>query len=177
MKIKKLILYTDQLDSEKKFYTETIGFPLIKESSNSFSVKVGWSELSFKKTDEKYRYHYCFLIPANRLNQALEWMEKRTKIIDIENGKKIQNFETWNADSFYFYDASGNIAEFIVRYDLKNDDHDEFGISKVLGVNEIGMPTTDIIKISPEPFEAVVENAGKEYLVEFENEKLKVTII
>jgi len=144
MKFKKLKLYTNKLEAELKFYSETLGFEILEQKSNSFSVKVGWSELSFEKSKNEYKYHYCFLIPANKLNEALIWMEKRTEIVNIEKGRKTQNFESWNADSFYFYDASGNIAEFIVRYDLKNNDNSDFDISKVLGVNEMGMPTTNV---------------------------------
>lgn len=147
MKFKKLKLYTNKLESELKFYSETLGFEILEQKSNSFSVKVGWSELSFEKSEKEYKYHYCFLIPANKLDQALEWMEERTEIVNIENGRKVQNFESWNADSFYFYDASGNIAEFIVRYDLKNNDYSrDFDISNILGVNEMGMPTANIKK-------------------------------
>lgn len=148
MRFKKLKLYTNKLESELKFYSKTLGFKIIERSKNSFTIKIGWTELTFEKTGNEYQYHYCFLIPSNKLNEALEWMEKRVEIIDIENGRKTQKFETWNADSFYFYDASGNIAEFIVRYDLKNDDQTDFDISKVLGVNEMGMPTTDIQKMN-----------------------------
>jgi catechol 2,3-dioxygenase-like lactoylglutathione lyase family enzyme len=148
MKFKKLKLYTNKLESELKFYSETLGFEILEQKPNSFSVKVGWSELSFEKSEKEYKYHYCFLIPANKLNEALKWMEKRTEIVNIENGSKIQNFESWNADSFYFYDASGNIVEFIVRYDLKNYDNSDFDISKVLGVNEMGMPTANVKQTS-----------------------------
>lgn len=73
-------------------------------------------------------------------------MEKRTAVVTIENGRKTQNFESWNADSFCFYDASGNFAEFIVRYDLKYNENSDFNISKVLGINKMGMPTADIKK-------------------------------
>lgn len=221
MKFKKLKLYTNKFESELKFYSETLGFKIIEQSADTFTVKVGWSELSFERSENDHKYHYCFLIPANKLNQAIEWMEKRIEIIDIEKGKKIQNFESWNADSFYFYDASGNIAEFIVRYDLRNNDTTDFDISKVLGVNEIGMPTTEVnkmnsqlqrevktkfwkgdlerfgtngsqegmlllpnhnikehwfptlLKIKPENFDAIIENDGKTYNLEFRNEKLK----
>lgn len=146
MKFTKLKLYTNKLESELKFYSETLGFEVLEQNENFFSIKVGWSELSFEKSEKEYNYHYCFLIPANKLHEALKWMEKRTEIVNIENGRKTQNFESWNADSFYFYDASGNIAEFIVRYDLKNNDNSDFDISKVLGVNEMGMPTANVKK-------------------------------
>ncbi|MFA9388314.1 MAG: VOC family protein [Prolixibacteraceae bacterium] len=148
MKFKKLKLYTNRLESELIFYSETLGFKIKEQSTNSFTVKIGWSEFSFEQSKKEHKYHYCFLIPANQLNQALEWMEKRTEIIEIEPGRKTQKFENWNADSFYFYDASGNIAEFIVRYDLKNSDNANFELSKVLGINEIGMPTCDVKKIN-----------------------------
>ncbi len=223
MKFKELKLYTDKLDQEKKFYSDTLGFSLIRESANSFSVQVGWSVLSFEKSKKQHSYHYCFLIPANKLNEALVWMEKRVPVIAIEADRKTQNFESWNADSFYFCDASRNIAEFIVRHDLKNNDHADFDSSRVLGISEMGMPVTDIstineqleteldtkfwkgdferfgtngsqegifllpnykvkdtwfptsAKIVPEPFEAVVENAGKEFKVEFGEELLKIS--
>jgi catechol 2,3-dioxygenase-like lactoylglutathione lyase family enzyme len=148
MKFKKLKLYTNKLEAELKFYSETLGFKLLEQNDYSFTVKTGWSELTFQKSEKEYQYHYCFLIPSNLLYQALQWMNKRMDIIDIENDRKIQNFESWNAASFYFYDASGNIAEFIVRYDLKNNDDANFEISKVLGLNEVGMPTNNVRKIN-----------------------------
>lgn len=223
MKFKKLKLYTTKLKAEFKFYTETLGFEIVEQKNNSFMVKVGWTELMFEESDKEHSYHYCFLIPSNKLRQALEWMERRVEIIDLENGRKTQNFETWNADSFYFYDASGNVAEFIVRYDLVNESNADFDISKVLGVNEMGMPTANVkkandqlekelktefwkgdlerfgtngnqegilllpnyklketwfptsLKIKSEPFEAVIDNNGEIYKIEFKNEKLKTT--
>ncbi|MCK0107894.1 glyoxalase [Flavobacteriaceae bacterium S0825] len=144
MKIKDLFLYTNKFESEKRFYSEILGFKIHKETIDSFTLKIGWSKLTFIKSDKAYKYHYCFLIPSNKLESAMQWMEKRTRVIDIENGRKTQRFETWNADSFYFFDASGNIAEFIVRHDLKNQSLKSFSIEDVVCVNEIGLPTTSI---------------------------------
>lgn len=225
MKFKKLKLYTNKLEPELKFYSETLGFKILEQNSFSFTIKIGWSELCFEKTDNSYKYHYCFLIPANKLEQALKWMEKRTNVIKLEKNRKIQNFKSWNADSFYFLDASGNIAEFIARYDLKNNNNSDFDISKVIGINEMGMPTANIkklnnqletaletefwkgdlerfgtngtqegifllpnfslksvwfptlIKIKPEPFEAIIKNNGKEYFIKYKNEKLFTTTV
>ena len=146
MKFKKLKLYTHKLKEELEFYSEVLGFELVASSEKTFTVKVGWSELTFEKSDRERTYHYCFLIPANQLQKALQWMEKRTTVVDIENGRKTQRFESWNADSFYFIDASGNIAEFIVRYDLNNEQQGDFDNSKVLCVNEMGMPVNNVDK-------------------------------
>ncbi|WP_299184756.1 glyoxalase [uncultured Aquimarina sp.] len=148
MKIQKLKLYTNKLVLEKQFYSETLGFEILESTVNHFTLKIGWSELTFEKSEKDYKYHYCFLIPSNKLNQAIEWMEKRVPILDLENGRKTQRFESWNADSFYFYDASGNIAEFIVRHELKNAIESDFKISDVLCVNEIGIPTSDVEKMN-----------------------------
>lgn len=148
MKFKELKLYTNKIELEFNFYSKILGFELVDYNTNSFTVKIGWSKLTFKKSEKEHLYHYCFLIPSNKLSEALEWMEKRTEVIEIESGRKTQNFESWNADSFYFYDGSGNIAEFIVRYDLYNEDSNGFNANTVLGINEIGMPTNNIEKIN-----------------------------
>ncbi len=148
MKIKELKLYTIKLKEEFDFYANTLGFEVIKHTDDLFTIRIGWSLLTFQKSDKEHKYHYCFLIPSNKLLEALNWMEKRVEIIDIDNGQKTVNFEGWNADSFYFYDASGNIAEFIVRYDLNNEVHDDFDILKVLCLNEIGLPSDDIVKVN-----------------------------
>ena len=161
MKIRKLKLFTNKLELEKIFYSKTLGFEIIESNSNSFTLKIGWSHLTFEKTEKIYEYHYCFLIPSNKLEQAMEWMEKRVSIVDIENERKTQRFENWNADSFYFYDASGNIAEFIVRQELDNGIDSNFNISNVLCVNEIGMPTND------------VEKTNNDYRQAIENQQLK----
>lgn len=144
MKIRKLSLYCFDLNSEKHFYKDVLGFSLIYEKDDSFTVKVGWSHLQFVKSAVAYQYHYCFLIPSNKLEEALIWMHNRTEVLEIEPKRYVQFFESWNAHSFYFLDANGNIAEFITRKDLNNDSKEAFSIDDVLCVNEIGMPTTNI---------------------------------
>ncbi|WP_417856805.1 VOC family protein [Xanthomarina gelatinilytica] len=146
MIIRELSLYTNKLELEKEFYSHTLGFDLIKQSNDSFSLKIGRSKLTFLKSSKANKYHYCFLIPSNKLDEAMSWLSKRVKILDIERGRKTQRFETWNADSFYFYDASGNVAEFIVRHDLENQSNKPFSIEDVICINEIGLPTTSIKK-------------------------------
>jgi catechol 2,3-dioxygenase-like lactoylglutathione lyase family enzyme len=113
MKIKELKLFTNQLEKQKEFFLKVLGFELLDEKENEFCLKIGWSKLRFVKSDKIHIYHYCFLIPSNKLIESLEWMNNRMKTIDVENGEKIVHFEDWNADSFYFYDGGGNIAEFI----------------------------------------------------------------
>lgn len=224
MKFKKLKLRTNKLEEELNFYSNTLSFQITEQIQNSFTVRIGWSELAFEKSENAHTYHYCFLIPSNLLKKAMEWMEERTEIIEIEHGRKTQYFETWNAASFYFNDASGNIVELIARYGLKNESNTDFDSSKILCVNEMGMPTNKIqqinnqlksdlktdfwkgdflrfgtngdeegifllpnyeakefwfptnLKIKPESFEAVIENKGEEYRVEFIDGQLKTSL-
>ncbi len=148
MKIKKLKLHTHALERELHFYAEILGFEIFAKGDDFFSAKIGWSELTFIKSERECKYHYCFLIPANQIQAALRWMEQRTSVLDIDNGRKIEHFIEWNAHSFYFYDASGNIAEFIARHNLQNNEKGDFDIFKVLAINEIGMPTDNIKKLN-----------------------------
>lgn len=91
------------------------------------------------------------MIPSNQLEAAIKWINPRLDIIKIEDERIIQNFESWNADSIYFYDGAGNIAEFIVRYDLKNETtNQKFDASQILCLNEIGMSTKNSEKINQE---------------------------
>ncbi len=153
MRIKQLTLYTNKLQEELTFYSSTLGFELLEQSTTSFSIKVGWSTLNFKHSDQPHHYHYCFLVPSTMLEAALNWMETKTAVIDLENGRKIETFENWNAQSFYFLDASGNVAELIARNELQYPGSESFTIENILGINEIGMPTTNIPKCHEKLFE------------------------
>ena len=145
MKIKRITLYTHQLEAQKSFYNDVLGFELTKETSQSFSVQAGWTELTFHKSDTVYIYHYCFMIPSNRLFQAIQWLQNKTDLIKIEGDRIIERFESWNANSIYFYDGAGNIAEFIVRHDLKNEKQDAgFSLTDIICLNEIGVVSGDI---------------------------------
>jgi hypothetical protein len=144
MKIKELKLFTDQIESIKDFYCNTLGFVEDSTNKDQFSINVGYSKLTFQRSNIPHVYHYCFMIPANILSEALAWMQQRTFILDVEENTKIVDFDDWNASSFYFYDGGGNVVEFIVRYDLHNESNEEFTLSSVLCVNEIGMPCLDI---------------------------------
>ncbi len=148
MKILKLTLFTNQLESEKVFYNEVLGFSFLENHSTYFTVRIGWSELTFKKSAQEYVYHYCFLIPSNRLDKAIVWLEQRLNIIKISSSQKVQRFEDMKANSVYFFDASGNIAELIAIDDfyaaMSGNLIQSFSAKEILGINEIGIPTLDI---------------------------------
>ncbi|WP_338792127.1 hypothetical protein [Bernardetia sp. MNP-M8] len=149
MKIKEITLFTNQLTEQLYFYKKTLGFEISKTSIRNFTLQIGFTKITFEASEQKHIYHYCFLIPSNQLEAAIKWLSSRLDIIKIEDKRIIQRFESWNADSIYFYDGAGNIAEFIVRYDLKNETaKKEFDLSQILCVNEIGMPTKNIREVN-----------------------------
>jgi hypothetical protein len=146
MKIKELTLFTNKLSEQKDFLCKTFGFNLIEEEESEFTVQIGDTKLTYEESESEFIYHYCFLIPSNKLNESITWLQERLEIISYENGRIIEPAsKEWNADSLYFYDSTGNILEFIARYDLKNHSPEgEFDVSQILSVNEIGMPANDI---------------------------------
>ncbi|HHH49659.1 MAG TPA: glyoxalase [Saprospiraceae bacterium] len=148
MKIKELKLFTSKLLEQKEFFKNILGFEILAEDENEFSIQIGLTKFSFQKTEKDHKYHYCFLIPSNKLGESIEWLKERLELIKIEGNRITQKFESWNAESVYFYDGAGNLAEFIVRYDLKNDQDGTFNLAQILSVNEIGMPTNDVKKIN-----------------------------
>lgn len=148
MKIRTLHLQTSKFHENKDFYTKCFGLELSEETDDVFSVKIGWSILKFEKSIRSCLYHYCFLISPNLLEQALGWMEQRVDIIKLESEEKIIDLKDWNAKSFYFYDGSGNLAEFIAHGDVDDSCDQDFNISKVLGINEIGIGTDNVQRIN-----------------------------
>lgn len=153
MKIREITLFTNKLTDQLYFYKKTLGIEIMRNSIRNFTFQVGYTQITFEASEREHIYHYCFLIPSNQLDAAIKWLTSRLDIIKIEDERIIQHFESWNADSVYFYDGAGNIAEFIVRYDLKNEYKNEntneiFDLSQIICLNEIGMPTTNIKELN-----------------------------
>ncbi|WP_375560383.1 VOC family protein [Bernardetia sp. OM2101] len=149
MKIREITLFTNKLTEQLYFYKKTLGLEIMRNSIRNFTFQVGFTKVTFEASEQKYIYHYCFLIPSNQLEAAIKWLSSRLDIIKIEDERVIQNFESWNADSVYFYDGAGNIAEFIVRHDLKNETgKKDFDLSQIICLNEIGMPTKNIKELN-----------------------------
>jgi len=147
MRITSLTLFSNDLDKQARFYGETLGFE-VERKENELSLQVGNTQLHFQYAETAWTYHYCFLIPANQLQEGIAWLRERLDILRIEGDRIIQRFDSWNADSVYFDDGNGSLAEFIVRYDLENDSNQPFGLESILNVNEIGTPTTAIAAVN-----------------------------
>ncbi|NIK70644.1 ring-cleaving dioxygenase [Paenibacillus sp. BK720] len=143
MIIQRLELYTHKVPEQKSFYTGLLGMPLIEEAEDSFTVLAGHTRLTFKQANESYVYHFAFNIEENKLGSAVRFVRERTQ--PLSDGQEvIFRFEAWNAHACYFYDAAGNIVEFIARHNLASQAEGPFSIEDVTGVSELGMPVADV---------------------------------
>ena len=142
MRIKKLTLQSNNIECQASFFKNLLGCN-VRQLENLISIKIGTSILEFVNAPVYGKYHYCFLIPCNQIEEAKEWFSNKLDLIPVEDNNFIANFESWNAQSMYFYDGEGNIAELIARHDLQNESDEYFGIHSFLSVNELGNPTSD----------------------------------
>tara|TARA_R110001583_G_scaffold51378_1_gene160490 strand:+ start:4795 stop:5448 length:654 start_codon:yes stop_codon:yes gene_type:complete len=146
MKIKELILFTNNLEKQLEFYTKVLELELVKITSESFSLKTGKSLLTFKFSKNCKLYHFAFNIPSNKENEALNWLKLRVDILPFEE-REIINFKNWNAKALYFYDTDNNILEFISRKNLKINSNETFSTKAIINISEIGIGTSDIERI------------------------------
>ncbi|MGC3790867.1 glyoxalase [Priestia aryabhattai] len=145
MMINQAVLYTHLLDEMKDFYVNSLDFPLTAVSADSFSIKVGESELTFKETSlhTKPFYHFAFNVPANRFMEAKKWATQRV-FLNTEEKKDEIYFEAFDAHSFYFEDPAHNIVEYISRYSDCPPSNDPFSPKSLLSIGEINLTTPHV---------------------------------
>jgi len=143
MQIQELTLQTRHVASQKTFYGHTLGWPLLSESPDSFTVKVGTTRLCFQQTEQDVLYHLAVTIPRNTFPEAKCWVQQRVPLLQRQ-GEDELFFANLNARSFYFCDPAGNILEYIVHYELDRETPGAFGATSVLHVSEIGLPVEDV---------------------------------
>tara|TARA_R110002033_G_scaffold68543_5_gene119753 strand:- start:744 stop:1415 length:672 start_codon:yes stop_codon:yes gene_type:complete len=143
MKIQELTLYTSNIDGQTEFYSQVLGLEIVKKSPKNVSFHIGNSLLQFEQKKEATPYHFAINIPANKEEEALQWLKSRITILKDEQDEII-DFRAWNAKAIYFYDQDKNIVELIARKNLKNESDQNFGPEQFLEISEIGVPTRDI---------------------------------
>lgn len=143
MRIQELSLQTRQLAEQKDFYSTTLGLPLLAETAEAFIVQAGTTRLRFQETQEHMLYHIAFTIPRNTFTSTKSWLRKHVPLLHKDGEDEIF-FAGINARSLYFCDATNNILEFIVHYDLNQETARAFGAAEILHVSEIGLPVEDV---------------------------------
>jgi len=140
-----LDLATADLAPLRDFYTQTLGLPLVDTASESFSLGVGATRLTFAQSRTAYRYHFAFSLPMAQFDSALVWIKARTPTIVDNAGTEVFEFTDWSARAFYFYDSAGNILEFIARHRKTDEASQTFTPQGLTSVCEIGLATLDVL--------------------------------
>lgn len=147
MKIKELTLYTAQLQEQKGFYSQTLGFSVLSSEDDSFRIKAGETIVEFRDDPDATPYHFAFNIPSNLVQEALEWLKNKVEILKFHD-RELVDFKAWKAEAMYFYDKDRNIVEFIGRRDLPPaTGKNSFSANQIMEVSEIGVACNDIKKI------------------------------
>ncbi len=148
MRITELHLSTQDLHAQRLFYTRTLGWPLVTETVASFTIQAGATRLLFQRTEQEgVLYHFAFSIPSNKLAYAKEWLLARTPPVPLLSldGQDEFHGESWNVSNLYFYDAAGNILEFIAHHDVPDSTPDGFDEHAVLYISEIGLAVNNVL--------------------------------
>ncbi|MEY8350857.1 VOC family protein [Bacillus cereus] len=148
MLINKVVLYSQALEEVQEFYLHTLGFQLLHNGEASFSIRVGESELEFRKSHSNTKpfYHFAFNIPSNQFSEAKEWAKKKV-VLNVEDGADEVYFSRLNAHSFYFMDPAGNIVEFISRHTISPESNEPFSVHSILNVSEMSMTTDQVLAV------------------------------
>lgn len=146
MEIKKLYLDSKDVTKQFHFFKNILGFQVEQIADDEILLYSGANQVYFKNADTDYVYHYAFLIPTGTLQSAIDFLEKKEIELLQYKGKKVIDFTTGQA--IYFYDADGNIGEFIERPSLGISSDLPFSIDQVVRLNEIGLPVKNPLTMS-----------------------------
>ncbi|MEM7660131.1 MAG: hypothetical protein AAF399_28740 [Bacteroidota bacterium] len=149
MKITHLQLLAQELAPLRAFYEGKLGLSVTHSTEQELTFRVGYSALSFVKTEEVATYHYAINIPYSVVDSALSWLQERVKVEPFE-GQELVDFPHWQAKAMYFVDPAGNIGELIGRQDISTDVAGAFSPAHYLGISEIGVASRNIPRLSQE---------------------------
>ncbi len=158
MHILNLQLATTALRQQRDFYTHVFGFPVLGATSDTITLQVGASQLTFMQTTAPLpgSYHFAFNIPTNQFATAKRWLSRQVPLLTDTAGVDEFFFENWNAHAIYFGDPAANIVELIARHTLENASDLPFGGQSILNISEIGVAAENV----PQQVAAIRDQTG-----------------
>lgn len=146
MRIKEILLATNDLVQTRLFYVQTLGFIVSNQTDKRISFNIGSSILTFFQNtmDNEPVYHFAFNIPHNQLKEAMDWLSLRAPLLPVTADRHIADFELWNANAVYFKDNNGNLLELIARHDLNNNSDTSFSAISIQCISEIGIAVDNV---------------------------------
>jgi catechol 2,3-dioxygenase-like lactoylglutathione lyase family enzyme len=137
-------LLTSDLTKQLEFYQDVLDLPVLEKSTNAITLQIGASRLEFVRDARDVFYHFAFNIPSRQFVEAKTWLSERVALIKDSSGNDEFHSQNWNADMFYFDDASGNVVEFIARHDLPSKVVRPFSATSLECVSELGVVTDNV---------------------------------
>lgn len=149
MNIQRLELLTANVQAQKDFYTTVLELPA-ESLSSGLAIQAGSTEILFSQAPSDFdgAYHFAFNIPENQFQNSRKWITSRISLLRDKSGKEEFESKNWNSDSIYFFDAAGNVLEFIARHTLQNATDEGFDSRQILNVSEIGLPSENVIALA-----------------------------
>jgi hypothetical protein len=117
------------------FYVGRLGFE--QESG----LKIGETQLVFEAGSGEPFYHFALLVPGDRFEAALNWIDGRVELLpDRETGEVVFDFKNWDAFACYFHDPVGNIVELIAHRGIEESaTNGTFTAAELVGFSELGL--------------------------------------
>ena len=157
-------IFVSNYEGTLEFYKNLFKNIITETSPQQFQINVQWNTLKVleAETDEKPYYHFCFLIPKSHFKQAKEYVSKIVPLNTKDGEDEISFME--EIQSFYFYDPSGNIVEFMGKDSVDDPINDIFSPESVLALNEMSLVTNNLEKTATKLHEkGILEKEPNEF--------------
>jgi catechol 2,3-dioxygenase-like lactoylglutathione lyase family enzyme len=151
MQFTTLNLFTHELEKQKEFYSEVLGFELIDNNRAYFTLQIGATTLKFQNRQKGIvtRYHFAIGIPKGSIEATKSLLENTIFLmLSPKTANEVFSNDNWNSKSIYFYDVAGNIVELIES----NIDDSPFTEEDVplLNICEIGVASSSHLSLVEE---------------------------
>jgi len=156
-------IYVSNYDKTLSFYKRLFRNKLSEVSNKEFKIKLPWNTLHVIKEDSigEPFYHYCFLIPKSLFDQAKNYVSNMVEL-NTQDGEDEISFIP-SIRSFYFYDPSGNVVEFMGKDSNDNPSQETFSPHEILGISEMSLVTDDLSQTASKLYhEGILEKAPSE---------------
>jgi hypothetical protein len=136
-------------DELRDFYVERLEFDAEDRDRGRdlVTVRIGSGILRFSEADSDAApfYHFAFLVPGDRFEEAHRWLAERAQLLPHpKTGNVILDFDNWNALACYCLDPVGNIVELIAHRGVSETRTQQaFGGSALVGFSELGLVVPD----------------------------------
>ena len=90
MEIHQLKLFSRDISAQFHFYKNILGFDVEYKNESTISLQTGKTELIFEEDrHSNFIYHFAFLIPNQKIEEAIPFLEAKGIELLKRNGEKI----------------------------------------------------------------------------------------